>query len=515
MTAIAEEYDYIIVGGGTAGCVLAARLSEDSSARILLLEGGSAEPVDAMREPRAWMSLLGGLADWGDVTPTNGFTGAPIAMPRGRALGGSSSINAMSFLRGHRSSYDAWLEHGAVGWGFEDLLPHFQRSENAVGRDPSVRGIGGPLTVQPPVEPHPLITAILDSAVELGYDRGNDLSSGLEVAFGRPDANVIDGVRQSAADAYLEPALDRTNLDVLTDAFARRVLVSHGRCNGVEYSTSHGAAEVRCRREVILSAGAIGSAQLLMLSGLGPADHLRSVGVDPVLDLPGVGANFHDHPLATVSYSAKQSVPVIEANPTGEGAGFIRTTPSLAGPDLQFVFASVVIPVPDMPIPENGYTIVFSAMQPYSRGSVRLASADPQVLPITDANYLADERDVALMLEGMRIARRIGNGAALNSWRDQEVHPGIGVDDSDPALRDYLRRSLRCYFHYAGSCRMGDPRDEMAVVDPQLRVRGISGLRVADASIMPSIVSANTNATVYGIGECAAALITKCPNSSC
>lgn len=506
---IGQEYDYIIVGGGTAGCVLAARLSEDVSARVLLLEAGSGESVEAMPHPRAWLSLLGGPADWGDVTPINGFTGAPVAIPRGRTLGGSSSINGMNFLRGHCSSYDAWPEQGAQGWGFEELLPHFKRSENAVGRDPSVRGVGGPLTVRPPVEPHPLITAMVDAAVELGYERGNDLSSGLEIAFGRPDANIVDGVRQSATDAYLTPALDRANLDVLTDAFARRVLISGGICNGVEYSTSHGIVEVRCRREVIVSAGAIGSAQLLLLSGLGPADHLRSVGVEPVLDLPGVGMNFHDHPLATVSYSARQKVPIIAANPTGEGVGFIRSDPSLAGPDLQLVFGSFVIPVPDMPLPEDGYTIVFSVMQPHSRGAVRLASADPQALPIVDPNYLADERDVALMLEGLRIARRIGNGTALNPWREYEIHPGIGVDDSDPvALRDYLRRSLRCYFHYAGSCRMGAASDEMAVVDPQLRIRGISGLRVADASIMPSIVSANTNATVYGIAERAAALIT-------
>jgi choline dehydrogenase len=286
----------------------------------------------------------------------------------------------------------------------------------------------------------------------------------------------------------------------------RRVLVTDGRCTGVEYTTAADASTVDCTREVLLAAGAIGSAQLLLLSGIGPAEHLRAVGVPQVLDLPGVGANLHDHPLSAVTFDARRQIPSIPGNPPGEGLGLVRTDASLDGPDLQIFLASVTIPVSPRPGPDNGYTIGFSAMTPHSRGTVRLASADAEVPPLVDPNFLGDSRDVATMCAGLRIARRIGRARALDGWRTGEAYPGAEVSDTDPdALRDYLRESVHCYFHYVGTCRIGG--DAMAVVDTELRVRGIAGLRVADASVMPSIVSANTNATVYAIAERAADLI--------
>jgi choline dehydrogenase len=501
-----QSYDYIVVGGGTAGSVLASRLSDDEDTQVLLLEAGAREPLGAMAVPGAWFTLLGSTADWAGATVVQEFTGTAVPVPRGRGLGGSSSINGMNFLRGHRSSYDAWPAQGAEGWGFDDLLPYFRRSETAEGRDPAVRGVDGPLTVGPPKKPNPVVAAGVEAAVQAGFGRAGDLSGGLETGFGWCDNNIAGGSRQSASDAYLTPVLDRPNLDVLTGALVRRVLVTGGRCTGVQYTTTGKPTSVSCTKEVVLTAGAIGSAQLLLLSGIGPADHLRAVGVDTVLDLPGVGANLHDHPISTVTYSARQPIPGIMSNPPGEGMGLVRTDPSLNGPDLQIILVSLPIPVPSLPGPANGYTIAFSAMTPRSRGTVRLASADAGVPPLVDPNHLGDSRDVATMYEGLRIARRIGRADALEAWRDEEILPGPEVHDTDAdALREYLRKSLSCYFHYVGTCRIGD--GAMAVVDTGLRVRGIAGLRVADASVMPSIVSANTNATVYAIAERAADLI--------
>ncbi|MFG1929395.1 GMC family oxidoreductase [Mycobacterium sp. NPDC048908] len=501
-----QSYDYIVVGGGTAGCVLAARLSEDPAVHVLLMEAGAREPLEAMAVPGAWLSLIGSAADWGDSGAVNAFTGTRVATPRGRGLGGSSSINGLAFLRGHHAGYDAWARCGAPGWGFDDLLPYFRRSETAKDGDPAVRGVDGPLTVGAPPTPNPMITAAVEAAIEVGCGRAADLSSGLEIGFGWPDFNIVAGARQSAADAYLIPAMERSNLDIVTDALVRRVVVVDGRAAGVDFSAGGTTATVHCNGEIVLTAGAIGSAQLLLLSGIGSSEHLRAVGVEPVLELPGVGANLQDHPLASVTYQSRQPIPSMPANASGEAMGFIRTSVEFDGPDLQFVLHSLPVPVPTLPTPEHGYSILFSAINPHSRGRVRLAGPDADMLPHVDPNYLGDARDVATMRDGLRLARRIGEANALGPWRGAEVHPGPHVDDADnDALDQYLRISLRCYFHYVGTCRIGG--DEMAVVDPQLRVRGIAGLRVADASVMPSIVAANTVATVYGIAERAADLI--------
>jgi choline dehydrogenase len=507
-TSSFDYYDYIVVGGGTAGCVIASRLSETADVRVLLLEAGDKEPLDAMAVPAAWPTLMGTSADWADTSVVQAATGTPIPVPRGRGLGGSSSMNGLAFLRGHRTSYDAWPGLGASRWGYDDLLPFFRRSETTRGRDTAVRGVDGPLAVAPSAVPNPVVRAGIEAAVELGYERAGDITSGLETGAGWCDINVVDGVRQSAADAYLRPVLGRPNLVVVTEALVRRLRVENGRCTGVEYTKSGESFTGHCSPdgEVVLTAGAIGSPQLLMLSGIGPREHLRQVGVGVVEDLPGVGANLQDHPMSTVNYTAKRAVPGNPRDTLGNAVALIRTDPALAGPDMQFVFSWAPYHSPALVVPEQSYTIAASVMTPHSRGSVRLASSDAGVPPMVDPNYFGDSRDITTMAAGLRLAREIGQADAFADWRGAELRPGPEVDDADAdAVRDYLFKSLMVYFHYTGTCRIGD--DEMAVVDTDLRVRGVAGLRVADASVMPSIPSANTNATVYAIAERAASLL--------
>ncbi|WP_433558426.1 GMC family oxidoreductase [Pseudonocardia xinjiangensis] len=509
MSSFTAGYDFVIVGAGSAGCVLAARLSQDGSAHVLLLEAGSSQRTESMALPPAWPTLIGSSADWGDATVVQAANGMAIPFPRGKTLGGSSAINAMFFVRGHRSSYDAWPAAGAKGWGFDDLLPYFRRTERAHGRDPALRGDEGPVVVAP-MEPDPFMTAGLQAAVEVGHRAATDVSGGLEEGFGWMDASIRDGRRCGAAEAYLDAEVrSRPNLTVVTDALVHRVRVHDGRCTGVEYSVEHGmGSEVlvaECREEVVLTAGAVGSAQLLMLSGVGSQAHLDERGVEVVLDLPGVGANFHDHPLSMVAYTPVQPVPTGVGNHSGV-IGLMSSPVAADGPDLQLIISDMPLYGPGLRGPDHAYAIVFSAVRPYSRGTVRLGSAEPGAAPLIDPNYYADPRDLDVMAAGLDAARTLGRTLALDPWRGEEVVPGPGVRDAE-GVRDYLRRSLGTYFHPAGTCRIGPDGDGMAVVDPDLRVHGISGLRVADASVMPSIVSGNTNSTVYAIAERAADLI--------
>jgi choline dehydrogenase len=411
----------------------------------------------------------------------------------------------MNFVRGHRGSYDAWVKAGATGWGFEDLLPWFRRSEHTTGRDPAVRGDAGPLTVGPAAARHPVAAAGLQAAAQAGYPRAADISSGLEEGFGWCDLNIVDGRRQSARGAYLTPALNRRNLDVVTSALVHRVRLEGHRCTGVDYSVGTDVLSAGCSGDVVLTAGTTGSAYLLLRSGIGPQRDLRSAGIDVTTDLPGVGANLFDHPMSGVVYRSAQPVPAGQNN-HGEALGLIRSDPDADMPDVQIMFVDVPLRAETLPGPAigEGYTLATSLMLPRSRGSVRLASAEPGTPPLIDPNYYADPRDLHAFAAGLRAARDIGRAAALDPWRGEEVLPGPDVND-DASLRAYLRRNLRSYAHTGGTCRIGT--DEEAVVDTDLRVHGISGLRVADASVMPSAPSANTNATVYAIAERAAALI--------
>jgi choline dehydrogenase len=499
-----KRFDYVVVGGGSAGCVVASRLSEDSAARVMLLEAGAATGPAIMAAPSAWPALIGSEVDWGDRTvPQTAMDGAMLPYPRGKVLGGSSSINAMAHLRAHRSSYDEWAAAGATGWGYDNLLPFFRRTESAIGRDRQYRGATGPMKVSPAPEVHPITHAALEAATELGYPISSDLNGAEQEGVGWQEITVVDGARQSAADAYLRPVLDRRNLTVVTGALAHRLLITAGNCTGVEYSTGGEILRVEADSEVILTAGSIGSAQLLLLSGIGPAAELRALDIDLQADLPGVGRNLQDHCLAGVVYSASRPVPD-GVNNHGDLIAVVRSNPDLDAPDVQLLFMDLPFHPPTMTGPQNGYTIGFSHLRPHSRGSLALASADPTAAPLIDPAFLTDERDMTGMVTALELARGVGESRALADWRDRELLPGTASQDADE-LRAYLRMGVGTYFHPVGTCRMGS--DPQSVVDPQLRVHGTNGLRVADASVMPTLVAANPNATVLAIAERAAAMI--------
>jgi choline dehydrogenase len=489
-----NSFDYVVVGAGSAGSVIAARLTEDPHVSVLLVEAGPATGPDLMAVPPAWPALIGSEIDWRFTTvPQTGLGGHALPYPRGKVFGGSSSINAMAFLRGHRDNYDSW----GTGWTFDDLLPYFKRSETASGDD--LRGSDGPMRVSAPRTVNAISHAYRTAAIEAGLPASDDLNGKVQEGVAWLEMNIVDGRRQSAADGYLRPALDRPNLTVLPNAQVKRLVFENGRCVGVDYGTHETA---RANREVVLTAGAIGSPQLLMLSGIGPAAHLLEHGIAVRTDLAGVGGNLQDHPLAGITYAARQPLPPA-INQHSDLIAMVRTAPGPAAPDMQLLFMDVPYCPPPLEAPEHGYTIAFSLMRPHSRGSVRLASADPSAAPLIDPNFLADPRDLDTMVAGLELARRVGEQNGLGAWRAEEIYPG----PADQDLKDFVRRVTGPYFHASGTCRMGD--DSSAVVDRELRVRGVDGLRVADASVMPTLVGANPNATVLAIAERAADLISR------
>ena len=503
-----EEFGYIVVGAGTAGCVVAAQLSEDASARVLLLEAGGLERTRAMTVPSAWPGNLGSAADWADVTASQADAG-PIPYPRGRGLGGSGAINAMAHVRGHRAVYDGWAAGGAPGWGFADLLPYLRRTEQADGRDPALRGTAGPVRVSPAadIRRHPVACGFAAALASMGCPVTDDLSGARQEGVAWVDLAIADGQRVSAADAYLRPVLDRPNLVVRAGCRVTRLLVRGDRCTGVGYICDGAPAQVRVSGEVVVCAGAIGSPHLLMLSGIGPAGPLRALGIDPVADLAGVGQNLQDHPIAMASYASRSPLAASRYN-HGEVYAALRSQHAGTYPDLHLFPILLPVAPPGCQPPQAGFALVAAVVAPHSRGSVRLAQAGPQAAPVIDPGFLREASDLDRLEEGLRLARQAAADTAVTGRYEAEVWPGPTVHAS-AGLRGYIRRTVSSYYHPAGTCQMGTGPG--AVVDPQLRVRGVAGLRVADASVMPVLPNAHPNATVLAIAERAADLISGPP----
>lgn len=529
-------YDYVIVGAGSAGCVLASRLTEDPSTRVLLLEAGGPDRADEIRVPAAYYRLFKTAYDWDYVTAgQRGLGDRRVYWPRGRTLGGSSSMNAMVYIRGSRLDYDTWRDsYGCDGWSYSDLLPYFRRAEDQARGESEHHGVGGPLRIEDLRRQHKLTRAFVDAATSYGLERTDDFNAlgADDGAGGRGSAGFYQvtqqrGRRFSAADAYLRPALDRPNLTVRTDALVESVLIEQGRAVGVRYLHEGEQHQDLAHREVVLSAGTVGSAQLLLLSGVGPGEHLRSHGIDVVADMPEVGENLQDHPAVTPMWWTpkvrnfwEREKPLYTllwrllgrgplATNVVESGGFARSRDDLPAPDLQF--HALPSPFLDQGLvepPGRALTILTALVSVASRGRITLRSADPRWKPDIDPGYLASAADRAALIEGVRIARAIAAEPPLAELVNGEYHPGAKLRTTEE-LGGYVRREVQTLYHPVGTCAMGG--SERAVCDPRLRVRGVAGLRVVDASVMPAVPRGNTNAPTIAIAERAADLITGAP----
>jgi choline dehydrogenase len=530
MADLERGFDFVVVGAGTAGCVLAARLSENPGYSVCLIEaGGDGRGLIVSVPAAVAMAQRSAALNWRFATePQHQLAERRIPVPRGRGLGGSALINGMVYFRGHPSDYDAWARAGAAGWSYREVLPYFCKSEHNENFGAPFHGREGPMNVRSVTHPNPLNFAFFNALAELGVRPRADLNGADSEGTALRQLSIRGGRRETTASALLAPALRRTNLTVLTQTRALRILLHGRRAGGVEARSPHGTVVVRAHREVVLAAGAIQSPQLLLLSGIGDGEHLASVGVPVQHHLPGVGHNLHDHLASPVHMSTEHPAPYgisARALPTNlkaiaeylllrrgplannifESAAFVRTLPGLAKPDVQLVFQPARRPGPSFPFPfGHGFALSPVGLYPRSRGRLTLASADPLAAPRIDPNLLSAPEDLEPLLRGIRLARRIFASPPFAPYQAKEVVPGEAAQ-SDAELEAYVRAEAYTVHHAVSTCRMGT--DPLAVVDPQLRVTGIERLRVADASVFPSIIGGNTNAAVVMVAEKASDMI--------
>ena len=531
MADIEQGFDFVVVGGGTAGCALAARLSEDPRRTVCLIEAGGSGKSLLVDVPGAIvLAQRSASLNWRfQSVPQPRLNGRRISLPRGRGLGGSALINGMVYFRGHPRDYDAWSDAGANGWSFREVLPYFRKSEDNEDFGPSqFHGRGGPMHVRNVTRPNPLNFAFFDALAGLGVPARADLTGADTEGMGLRQLTIRRGTRETTANAMLYPALRRPNLLVLTRTQATRVILDGRRAVAVEARSEDGTIVVRAHREVVLAAGAIQSPQLLMLSGVGDGEHLAALGIEVRHHLPGVGRNLHDHLASPVHMSMgdptsygvsvratpRNLLNIAEyllfrrgplANNVFESAAFVKTVPGLRKPDVQLVFQPARRPGPSFPFPiGHGFAISPVGLYPRSRGRLTLASSDPFTAPLIDPNLLAVPEDLEPLVRGIRLIRQIFASPAFARYRARETAPGnAAVSDAD--LIAYIRAEAYTVHHPVSTCRMGS--DPSAVVDPQLRVVGLEHLRVADASVFPSIIGGNTNAAVVMIAEKAADMI--------
>ncbi len=486
-------FDYVVVGAGSAGCALARRLSDNPEVTVALIEAGGADDRQAIVSPSEYFALWGSDVDWGYASAPQASTKNRVhAMPRGRVLGGTSSINGMVYLRGASDDFERWADAGCSGWDWQTVRRAYDEMEAVLA--PSVLG-----------DHNPLSEVFLLAAEQAGFARNPCFDSGTLDGVGWNRSTIVGGRRNNSFQAFVAPVLGRSNLAILSETLVQRLIVDQGGAvSGVAIRPTRGGAStlVECR-EVILCAGAFDSPRLLMSSGIGPADHLRSIGIEPLVDLP-VGENLIDHLLIGVVYTSKREVSLAHSMVT-ECCAFGRSTrPRGAVPDIEISFAKEMNFAPPTDDGLSRYTIIPGITQPRSRGTLRLRSAELSDSPIIDPRYLSEPEDTRMLIEGIHMAREIGSSEAFADWNGGEFFPGRAVS-SDADLTDYIERSISTWFHPVGTCRMGQGDD--CVVSPSLEVRGTTGLRVADASIMPDIVSVNTNAAAMMIGWRAADLV--------